>query len=93
MFCYQFFSVCPAGSFLNAENGDVCDICPVNTYNNGNNSNSCEQCPLGTYTDGETGQTSPTSCGGLNHILIVELRFLVTYFNSSPFSRSHSSLN
>ena len=62
---YKYFSisVCPAGSFLNADNGGACEVCPVNKYSTTTNSASCMDCPAGTNTQQQTGQVNADACG------------------------------
>ena len=55
--------VCPAGSFVNANNNGACDLCPVNTYGTNTDATSCSNCPSGETTQGQTGQTLSSACG------------------------------
>ena len=55
-------SVCPMGSFLDADNSGTCQVCPVNEYSTTTNSASCMNCPLGTNTQQQTGQVSVDAC-------------------------------
>ena len=65
-------SVCPSGSYLNADNNNACEVCPVDTYGSGTNANSCNNCQSGTNTQGQTGRTDVSSCGKWNLIIISE---------------------
>ena len=56
-------AVCPSGSYINANNNDVCEACPINTYGSGTDAGNCNNCPSGTNTQGQTGQNSQSACG------------------------------
>ena len=61
---------CPAGSFINANNGGACELCEVDTYSTASNSDACSPCPSGTATRGETGRTSQDQCSESNLLQI-----------------------
>ena len=55
----SYFSVCPAGGYINTENNNNCEECKVGFYSDAPNSNGCSPCPPGLTT--ETSGTSSTS--------------------------------
>ena len=59
-FCH---SVCPLGSYLNANSNGACQVCPENTYGTATDTASCNSCPNGETTRGQTGQTDVSACG------------------------------
>lgn len=76
---YYVFIVCPNGSYLNADNGNTCELCPVNTFGAGTDAPSCTSCPDGTSTQTLTGQTADASCGMLNNFFSDNINIIQNY--------------
>ena len=63
MVTFYCHSVCPIGSYLNANSNGACQVCPENTYGTATNTASCNSCPNGETTRGQTEQTDVSACG------------------------------
>ena len=73
-------AVCPAGFYINSNNGDACERCPVDTFSGSTDANGCQNCPSGTNTQDQTAQTSRGACG----------KFHLPFVNCSKFCRLES---
>ena len=58
----MYFTVCPSGSYYNADNANTCQLCPIDTFGSGTNANRCTDCPSGTITQTLIGQTMQDAC-------------------------------
>ena len=64
----SYFSVCPAGRYINVANNNNCDECTIGFYSDTPNSSGCSACPPGLTTETNGTSSSDGCCTCLSHL-------------------------